>query len=215
MVKTWSEDDPKAALMSRKRAQIVDAALKAFLEHGYAESSVNRIAEDAGVSIKTLYRHFESKDDLFSAVMQSACGGPVPPGGAADEPAWYAEPPEAALSLAGAEYLRHILSDDQLGIFRIVVRDAHRFPGLQQGYREQILGRQAALFAGYFDRWQPRMGWKVSNKYAAAAAFGSLLKAGLFDDAIQGLRRPDESEIQRRAAWAARCTVRLLESGLL
>jgi len=74
MAKTWSADNPKAALMARKRAVIVDAALKAFLDAGYAEASVNQIAATAGVSIKTLYRHFESKDDLFSAVMQAACG---------------------------------------------------------------------------------------------------------------------------------------------
>ena len=78
MAKTWSTDNPKAALMARKRAAIVDAALKAFLEAGYAEASVNRIAAAAGVSIKTLYRHFESKDDLFSAVMQAACRTPPP-----------------------------------------------------------------------------------------------------------------------------------------
>ena len=53
---------------------IVDAALRAFLENGYAESSGNRIAEEAGVLIKTLYRHFESKDALFSALMEAACG---------------------------------------------------------------------------------------------------------------------------------------------
>jgi AcrR family transcriptional regulator len=222
MVKTWSHDDPKAALMSRKRMQIVDAALKAFLDRGYAESSVNKIADDAGVSIKTLYRHFESKDDLFSAVMQAACsqqpvvtGDVTNSGRGASEPSWYAAPPDVALSLAGAEYLRHILSDNQLGIFRVVVRDAHRFPELQRRYREEIVGRQAALFADYFDRWQPAMGWKASNKYAAAAAFGSLLKAGIFDDAIQGLRRPEDPEIQQRARWAARCTISLLETGLL
>jgi len=54
MAKTWSADNPKAALMARKRAVIVDAALKAFLEAGYAEASVNRIAAAAGVSIKTV-----------------------------------------------------------------------------------------------------------------------------------------------------------------
>ena len=74
MVKTWSADNPKAALMARKRAAIVDAALAAFLGAGYAEASVNAIAASAGVSIKTLYRHFESKDELFAAVMQAACG---------------------------------------------------------------------------------------------------------------------------------------------
>src|SRR6516165_9354722 len=36
-------------------------------------SSVNRLLAPAGVSIKTVYRHFDNKDDLFSAVMQAAC----------------------------------------------------------------------------------------------------------------------------------------------
>ncbi len=53
--------------MARKRAAIVVAALTAFLDAGYVEASVNHIAAVAGVSIKTLYRHFDSKDELFSA----------------------------------------------------------------------------------------------------------------------------------------------------
>ena len=138
MAKTWSADNPKAALMARKRAVIVDAALKAFLKAGYAEASVNHIAAAAGVSIKTLYRHYESKDDLFSAVMQAACG--KPPGGDSDEqdeppPNWYALPPAEALPQAGAEYLRHVLSQDQLALYRVVARDAHRFPELARRYR--------------------------------------------------------------------------------
>ena len=56
--------------MDQKRAVIVAAALDAFLDAGYAGASVNHIAAAAGVSIKTLYRHYDSKDDLFSAVMQ-------------------------------------------------------------------------------------------------------------------------------------------------
>jgi AcrR family transcriptional regulator len=34
---------------------------------------MDRIAESAAVSVKTIYRHFENKDELFSAVMQAAC----------------------------------------------------------------------------------------------------------------------------------------------
>src|SRR3979411_2200389 len=104
MVKTWSADNPKAALMARKRAAIVDAALKAFLDAGYAEASVNQIAATAGVSIKTLYRHFESKDDLFSAVMQAACGktpGADVPEGDEPPPVWYDALPADALPKAG------------------------------------------------------------------------------------------------------------------
>jgi AcrR family transcriptional regulator len=113
MVKHWPENDPKAGLMARKRAQIVAAARQAFLDEGYAGSSVNRIADAAGVSIKTLYRHFESKDDLFSAVMQAACENPSDGAGRNN---WEAQPPESGIALAGEEYLRHALSPDQIAL---------------------------------------------------------------------------------------------------
>ena len=72
-MKIWSADNPKAALMERKRTAIVAAARQVFLENGYAQASMDQIAQSAGVSVKTIYRHFENKDELFSAVMQAAC----------------------------------------------------------------------------------------------------------------------------------------------
>ena len=204
MAKTWSPDNPKAALMARKRAVIVDAALKAFLEAGYAEASVNRIAAAAGVSIKTLYRHYESKDELFSAVMQAACG--KPPGESDEEdappPNWYALPPAEALPQAGAEYLRRVLSQDQLALYRVVVRDAHRFPELGRRYRE-VTTTRGAIFIGYLDRWADREGWIVRDKQTATDVFAALLKAGIFDEAVLGQRQPTDDEIVDQARAAA------------
>src|SRR3546814_19610867 len=79
MAKTWHANDPKAALMTRKRKAIVEAARRQFLDSGYAESSVNRIAAEAGVSIKPLYRHFDNKDDLFQAGMEEVCATETKP----------------------------------------------------------------------------------------------------------------------------------------
>jgi AcrR family transcriptional regulator len=215
MAKTWSADNPKAALMTRKRAVIVDAALKAFLDAGYAETSVNQIAAAAGVSIKTLYRHFESKDDLFSAVMQAACGNM--PGTDAPEydepPAWYEAPPEDALPRAGEEYLRHVLSRDQLALYRVVTRDAHRFPELGRRYHEETTGTRDAMFAGYLDLWAEREGWSVRDKRAAAQVFAGLLKARVFDEALLGLRQPSETEIVDKAGDAAKSMLLLLNDG--
>ncbi len=216
MAKTWSTDNPKAALMARKQALIVGAALKAFLEAGYAQASVNRIAADAGVSIKTLYRHFESKDDLFSAVMQAACGkmpGTAHAGHDETPPAWYAAAPAEALPLAGEEYLRHVLSPEQLALYRVVVRDAHRFPELGQRYLEQTAGVRDARFAGYLDLWSAREGWRVGDQRAAAQAFAGLLKAGLFDDVLLGIRQPSEDDIAARVKGAARDMLALLRAG--
>jgi AcrR family transcriptional regulator len=216
MAKTWSADNPKAALMARKRALIVDAALKAFLDAGYAEASVNRIAATAGVSIKTLYRHFESKDDLFSAVMQAACGkmpGADIPEDDEPPPAWYDAPPATALPKAGEEYLRNALSQDQLALYRVVTRDAHRFPKLGRRYHEETTGTRDAKFAGYLDLWAKREGWSVRDKHAAAEVFAGLLKARIFDEVLLGLRQPTEAEIVDKAGEAAKNMLLLLNDG--
>lgn len=217
MVKTWSADNPKAALMARKRAAIVDAALQAFLSAGYAEASVNAIAAAAGVSIKTLYRHFESKDELFAAVMQAACAASGSDGSAGgtevETPAWYDAPPAEALPQAGREYLRSVLSAEQLALYRVVTRDAHRFPELGRRYHEETTGTRDAKFAGYLDRWAKRAGWTVRDKQAAARIFAGLLKARIFDEALLGLRQPSNAEIAQRASEAAHSMLVLLDEG--
>ncbi|WP_173009832.1 TetR/AcrR family transcriptional regulator [Mycolicibacterium sp. P9-64] len=212
MVKTWSADNPKAALMARKRAAIVEAALSAFLDAGYAEASVNHIAAAAGVSIKTLYRHFESKDELFAAVMHAACGDASD--GSGDEttvPAWYDAPPAEALPQAGAEYLRNVLSADQLALYRVVTRDAHRFPELAKRYHEETTGGRDAKFAGYLDRWAIRAGWTVHDKRVAAQMFAALLKAHIFDETLLGLTEPSEADIVKKAHEASASMLTLLD----
>jgi AcrR family transcriptional regulator len=46
------------------RAAIADAAVALFGERGFAETTMDDVADAAGVSRRTAYRHFPSKDDL-------------------------------------------------------------------------------------------------------------------------------------------------------
>lgn len=55
---------------SKKRASIIDAAIQAFQEDGYDNTSMDRIADVAGASKRTVYNHFPSKDALFQAVIE-------------------------------------------------------------------------------------------------------------------------------------------------
>jgi AcrR family transcriptional regulator len=216
LAKTWSADNPKAALMDQKRAVIVAAALDAFLNAGYAEASVNHIAAAAGVSIKTLYRHFDSKDDLFSAVMHAACGNLGRSRGKRAQrlrPDWYDAPPSVALPQAGREFLKRVLLPKQVALYRVVMRDAPRFPELGRRYLKEVVAPPHAVFAGYLDLWSERQGWMVRDKLAAARAFAGLLKAGVFDQALFENAKPDEEELSRRAADAAVMIQVLLSSG--
>jgi TetR/AcrR family transcriptional repressor of mexJK operon len=215
MVRTWSENDPKAGLMARKRAQIVAAARQAFLDEGYAGSSVNRIASAAGVSIKTLYRHFESKDDLFSAVMQAACRAPPDESEEGGREDWMTQPPERGIALAGEEYLRHALSPEQLALYRVVIRDAQRFPELGARYQAEVVGGREAIFADYLDRWAPVAGWKLRNSRQAAGLFAALLNAGTLDAALLGRWCPAKGEMAAHARSVADRLVHLLRAGLV
>jgi len=55
-------------LTERKRKDILEAAIQEFREQGFPAARVNRIAELAEVSKRTLYKHFESKELLFTAI---------------------------------------------------------------------------------------------------------------------------------------------------
>ncbi|WP_329081453.1 MULTISPECIES: TetR/AcrR family transcriptional regulator [unclassified Streptosporangium] len=212
-MRSWSDDNPKAQLMQRKRTAIVDAAREAFLDTGYAETSVHRIAAAAGVSIKTVYRHFDGKDDLFSAVMQDACATPE---GLRDEHAdlpWFTEPPQVALPLAGVDYLRRVLSSTELALYRVVTRDTPRFPELGHRYR-QVMEVRVRVLGQYLDHWAPSQGWKIGDPRSAAATFVAMLGRDLFEDALHGVREPTETEIIDRAHTAADQLMTLLRCGI-
>jgi AcrR family transcriptional regulator len=53
---------------ARTRTQILDAAQRQFEVHGYPATTMAAIADDAGVSLKTVYLAFETKSRLLRAV---------------------------------------------------------------------------------------------------------------------------------------------------
>lgn len=56
-----------------KHAAIIEAAIGSFFARGYAASSIEHIAADAGVSKVTVYSHFGDKRALFSAAVETEC----------------------------------------------------------------------------------------------------------------------------------------------
>jgi len=52
----------------QKRSQIIDAAEKLFFEKGYANTSMDEVAEEAEFSKGALYLYFKDKEDLYLAI---------------------------------------------------------------------------------------------------------------------------------------------------
>ena len=53
-----------------RRAAILAAAADAFAERGFADTAMDDVAATAGITRLIVYRHFESKEDLYAAVLQ-------------------------------------------------------------------------------------------------------------------------------------------------
>jgi AcrR family transcriptional regulator len=58
------------ARRSDNRDRILDAAYQLFYERGFTRISMDAVAERAGITKRTLYNHFESKDALFGEMLK-------------------------------------------------------------------------------------------------------------------------------------------------
>jgi TetR/AcrR family transcriptional repressor of mexJK operon len=102
---------------NQKQATIVQAALELFLEQGYAATSMDAVASEAGVTKQTVYRYYPSKEDLFTAVMKKI---------RADEPPPYAfgeADLDTELSNFGRDLLAFHLTPAALGVYRMMLSE--------------------------------------------------------------------------------------------
>ena len=60
---------PRSATKTRER--ILDAAYRLFRRRGYSRVTMDDIAAEARLTKRTLYHHFESKDQLLAAVLEA------------------------------------------------------------------------------------------------------------------------------------------------
>lgn len=69
------EDEERLAALSdeeRRTEEILDAAFRVFSIKGYHNSTVDDIAQEAGISKGTCYQYFEGKEDIFIATMEGS-----------------------------------------------------------------------------------------------------------------------------------------------
>jgi len=59
---------PQIDSSSDRRVQILDAALVCFAKRGFHQASMHDISAEAGISVGLIYRYFENKDAVISAM---------------------------------------------------------------------------------------------------------------------------------------------------
>ena len=64
---------PRDKTQSHER--IIEAAKKEFMEYGFTDASLRRIAAEAGIQVGGLYKHFSSKEEMFASLVDPTLEG--------------------------------------------------------------------------------------------------------------------------------------------
>lgn len=180
-----AEDAAKSKL--RRRA-ILEAAREAFLEQGFAATSMSEIAARVGGSKTTLYNYFRSKEELFAAFMIDFFQDPA---NALFEhlPASDSDLRAALIELAAA-LLGFVLRPQTMAVHRLVVAEVGRFPEIGRIFDENGpsagQARLQAFFAGPIARGQMR----ACDVEVAARRFKDLVLSDIYTRRLWGVSAP-------------------------
>lgn len=168
-----------------KRRAILDVAKAVFLAQGYAATSMSEIAARVGGSKGTLYNYFRSKEELFSAFMVESCQGPAARIFDPLPPIGQGRSVRDSLIEIAVSLMRLLQLPEMLGLSRLVMAEAGRFPELGRMFYEMGPKRGEERFTEYFE---------------AAMAAGRLPRA---DPRVAGQRLRDlvMSDVYLRRMW--------------
>ncbi len=186
-----------------RHLRMLDVAQEIFLTQGYAETTLDRVACEAGVAKKTLYEHFGDKAGLFAAVMQRL------------RREWTAVLHDIAIEpadLQGAlqRVAEHLLEvgtrSDMLALHRLLLVEARRFPELVNGACTEDGARaDMAPLAEVFRRVVRDGLLDLDDVDLAAEQFVYLVLGGVRARMLRGVcARPDADARARIARQAVR-----------
>jgi len=152
---------------ARRRMELIDIAERIFLERGFTATTMKAIAERAGASKETIYRHFASKELLFAEIVSRKARRISGSEGALASKARA----ETVLLEFGIGLLRAILTGEGAFLFRTVVAEVDRAPKLGDLFYERGPGLTAKRLTEYIAAASRRGELDCDNPSVAARLF--------------------------------------------
>ena len=156
-----------------KHEAILQSAVKLFLNNGYANTSMDAIAQLAGVTKQTVYGHFQNKESLFTSMVQHLCQTYTPRALSLSKH----KKPETMLQEFGINFLTLITSREGLSVTRLVIAEAERYPLLAQLYYERGTLQLTRSLADALEQFNRKGVTHIDNTMSAASYFFALLKS--------------------------------------
>lgn len=142
-------------------AELMDAALDLFVEKGFAATRLDDVAKRAGVSKGTLYLYFDSKEDLFKAVVREGFGAKYLE--AEELIASFPGPSDVLLATLMRRWWNEIGATRLSGIPKLIVGEAGNFPEITRFYHEEVMQKGLSLFRSVIERGVARGEFRPVN----------------------------------------------------
>src|SRR5262245_32484016 len=172
---------------SAKRRQILDGARAVFLSQGFDAASMGEIARAAGVSKGTLYVYFESKEELFEAIVHKQCEAQAE--GLFDLNT-DGEDVETVLTRLGIGFVGFLCQPDKASPLRTVIAIADRMPEIGKKFYESGPACGIAMLAAYIKRQVDAGVLTVEDCEVAAAQFLDMCQSTLFKPVLFNFEPP-------------------------
>lgn len=145
-----SYENSERTKSAAKSAAIIEGAMKEFLRHGYAATSMDKVAKSAKVSKATVYSHFGDKESLFNAVIQDLVKDEFQQVMELEAPDSLEQDPQIVLSAIANRMLNKARSDRSFQDFmRITIGESGRFPEIAQAYVNNVAKPAIDLLTKY------------------------------------------------------------------
>ncbi|MEH4658130.1 TetR/AcrR family transcriptional regulator [Phytobacter diazotrophicus] len=182
-----------------KRQTILDVATKAFIELGFNNTSMSEIASRVGGSKSTLYNYFSSKEEIFSAVMETSAKREIAD---AFESLDFKQDIEITLNKFGRQYLASIMRGNILAIWRMAVSESER-SDIGQRFYTQGPQRGWKLLSDYLGTKIEEGVLRKSDSGVCAMHLKGLIEAELYLSVVLGVEdAPDSKKIEEVTARA-------------
>ena len=164
-----------------KRDQILDAATRVFLQHGFEGTSMDRVAAESGAARRTLYNQFDGKEALFEAMTARIWASFPVFDITRDEESL--RNPKVGLTRLGRAVSDFWIPPEAVAFLRMVIAEGPRFPGLTKTFFEKGKAPAMDAVAAYLESLSKRKLVKIKNAKLAARQF-----LGLIDEPLLWIR---------------------------
>lgn len=159
-----------------KRQQILDAAINLFTEQGYAATSMDLIAKNADVSKQTVYSHFGSKDELFSASIEYKCESLH----ILDLSLHNLSDPQAILFKLAKNFTEFITSKEACAVHKICVFESTTYPQVSEMFYKAGPLRVTNEVTLLMEKLHEQKALNIENPKYAALQFLNMMKGELW-----------------------------------